>query len=218
MTDKNSTLVTKKLLLRTAEALEKNNMNAFVVDTCKEALETAENILKEGAIVGCGGSVTLAQTGIDKLLRSGKYNFLDREKAEDKTKLYRETFFSDYYLCSANAVTQKGELYNVDGNGNRVACICYGPANVIVIVGKNKIVPNIAAAAERVKQLAAPANSERLSCDTYCRETGICMGSGKDIADGCRAAGRICSTYVISGYQRNKGRINVILVNESLGY
>lgn len=218
MPDKNTLSVDLKLLNRTKAALEKNNMNAFVANDCAEAISIVKSLLKKGATVGLGGSMSVFESGCAELLKSGDYNFLDRSIAEDVTKLYRETFFADFYLCSSNAVTQNGELYNVDGNGNRVACICYGPEKVIMIVGKNKIVPTVKDAVMRVKQIAAPANCARLSRETYCLEKGKCMGAEKGICDGCLSPQRICSSYVISGYQHIKGRINVILVNENLGY
>ena len=132
-------------------------------------------------------------------------------------EVFRRAFFADYYVCSSNAVTETGELYNVDGKGNRVACLCYGPTNVIVIVGRNKIVHSLDDAVRRVKTIAAPANVRRVGVDTYCQSKGICNGIDGCMTDGCRGE-RICSSFVVSGFQRVRGRINVILVNEELGY
>lgn len=199
-------------------ALEKNNINAFIAQSKEEACDIACSLMHDGAIVASGGSMSLSECGMMDILRSGKYEYLDREKVEDKVELYRKSFSADFYLCSSNAVTQKGELYNVDGNGNRVACIAYGPEKVIMIVGRNKIVKDLSEAQSRVKRYAAPANCQRLSCQTYCYNKGVCQGVDGSMADGCRADGRICSQYIVSGYQRLKGRINVILVNEELGY
>lgn len=215
--DKNLQSVTEKKLERVKTALEKNNMNAFIAQNSKEACEIAQSIMKDGALVGSGGSETLRQCGMLDILRSGKYEYLDRDNTDDVTALYRKTFSADYYLCSSNAVTEKGELYNVDGRANRVACICYGPENIIMIVGKNKIVHTLDDAIKRVKTIAAPANAPRVKVDTYCSHTGICKGIDGCMTDGCTGE-RICSTYVVSGYQRVKGRINVILVDEELGY
>lgn len=214
--DKNMNAASIKMLERTKKALEKNNMNAYIALTKEDAVKIAEEIMPDGAAVTCGGSMTLSECGMTEVLKSGKYNFLDREKAADKLTFYRESYSADYYMCSSNAVTENGELYNVDGNGNRVSCICFGPSKVIMIVGRNKIVRNLDEAVTRVKRYAAPANCQRLSSKTFCGETGICMG--KEMTQGCSSEDRICSTYVVSGYQRNKGRINVILVNEELGY
>lgn len=157
------------------------------------------------------------------LLRSGRYQFLDRYAPgltrEEIEEIYRRSFFADAYLCSSNAVTMNGELYNVDGNSNRVAAICYGPRSVIMVVGCNKIVRDIPAAVIRVKRRSAPANVARLRCDTPCAKTGACAGIQREgMTDGCGVDGRICCNYLVSARQRVPGRIKVILVGEELGY
>ena len=216
--DKNLSTAVNLQLERVKCALEKNNMNAYVVQTKQEARVLVESMLFDGATIASGGSMTLEECNVMPLLRSGKYNYLDREKADDKTALFRNSFSADFYLCSSNAVTENGELYNVDANSNRVAAICFGPDKVIMVVGRNKIVKNLEDASIRVKRYAAPANCMRLSCDTPCIKTGVCAGINGDMTSGCRTEGRICASYVVSAYQRKKGRINVILVNEELGY
>ena len=205
---------------RTVKALRRNRMAACFVNTREEAAAKVRELLEEGSTVAAGGSMTLAECGIFDLLRSGKYNFLDREAVpkEEIPALYRRAFTADYYLMSSNAVTENGELYNVDGNGNRAAALIYGPYQVIVVAGANKIVPDIPAAVRRVKAIAAPANSARLHTDTPCTECGQCVGIRGDIAAGCRASSRICCSYVVTGYQRAAERIHVILVAENLGY
>ena len=167
--------------------------------------------------------MTLEECGVMDLLRSGAYQFLDRAacKPEEMQTLYRKCFSADAYLCSANAVTANGELYNVDGNSNRVAAISYGPSRVIMVVGCNKLVPDLDAAIKRVKTCAAPANAERLSCPTYCKESGSCVSlnqSAPGMTDGCHGDGRICCNYLVSAQQRNPDRMHVILVAEPLGY
>lgn len=216
--DKNLNEIIKKQLERVKDALEKNNMNAYIAQTKEDACNIAVSLMEDGALVASGGSMSLEECGMMEILRSGKYEYLDREKATDRKEFFRKSFCADYYLTSSNAVTENGELYNVDGNGNRVACLCHGPEKVIVIAGKNKIVKDLESAQNRVKRIAAPANCKRLTCNTYCSETGICAGVDKGMTDGCKGIGRICSTYVVSGFQRTKGRINVILVNEEIGY
>ena len=123
-------------LTRTVEALRKNRFDACWVATKEEALEEVRATLREGAVVASGGSMTLAECGILSLLRSGAYQYLDREAVprEEIPALYRKAFSADFYLMSSNAVTENGELYNVDGNGNRVAALIYGPERVIVRV------------------------------------------------------------------------------------
>ena len=210
---------------KTLEALRKNNMQAYFCKNSEEVLELVRSLIKKGDTVTHGGSVTLAQTGIKKLISNGDYNYLDRSAAgltrEQVEEIYIKAFTSDVYLTSANAITESGELYNVDGNSNRVAAILYGPKSVIVIAGYNKIVHDINEAVERIKCTAAPQNTVRLKCDTYCAETGKCVSLEKDgslMPDGCRSAERICCNYVVSAMQRKKDRIKVIIVGEELGY
>lgn len=204
------------------DKLLKNNMQGYYVDSAADVPAQVAQLLHEGDMVAVGGSMTLEQCGVLSLLREGKYRFLDRYASgltpEQVQKIYRASFDADAYLCSANAVTMQGELYNVDGNSNRVAAICYGPRSVILVVGCNKIVPDIPSAIARVKQHAAPANAVRLSCETYCAKTGVCKGLSGDMTDGCASSARICCSYVVSAHQRIPGRIKVILVGEPLGY
>jgi hypothetical protein len=164
--------------------------------------------------VAVGGSATLFETGVIDFLRSGKYNFLDRHKKglsrENIKEIFRKSFFCNDYLVSTNAVTEDGELYNVDGTGNRVAAMLYGPDHVIVIVGSNKIVKDVNAAVEKVKQDAAPANTKRLGIDTPCSKIGYCVD--------CKSDSRICNDYVLIKRQNVKGRIKVIILDEDFGY
>ncbi|MBQ5334766.1 MAG: lactate utilization protein [Oscillospiraceae bacterium] len=205
---------------RTVKALQANRMDACWVRTKEDALQKVAELIPAGATAACGGSMTLSECGIMEWLRSGHCRFLDREAVprEEVPAIYRAAFSSDVYLMSSNAVTENGELYNVDGNGNRVAALIYGPESVIVVAGANKLVPDIPAAVRRVKSLAAPVNAARLKQDTPCGKCGTCAGLRGDVAAGCRSEQRICCSYVVSGYQRVPGRIKVILVAETLGY
>ncbi len=206
---------------KTMQALEKNNISTYFVETKAEVVPLVESLIKEGDMVSVGGSMSLFECGVIELLRCGKYNFLDRYreglKPVDIEEIYRKTFYADAYFCSTNAVTEQGELYNVDGNANRVSAICYGPKSVIMVVGINKIVKNIDEAVLRVKNVAAPLNAKRLSCDTYCAKNGHCVKNDSSY-DGCNSPERICRTRVICDSQRVKGRIKVIFVNENVGY
>ena len=217
----------KKALRLQAETvinnLQKNNMLGFYVDTKEEVAGKVAELLSEGDVVAVGGSRTLVETGVISMLRSGPYHFLDRFARgltkEQLRDIFIQSFSADTYISSSNAVTINGELYNVDGNSNRVAAICYGPRSVILVVGCNKIVRDIPAAVTRVKRIAAPANAMRLNCDTYCSKKGICMGAHSDnMTEGCKSDARICCNYVVSAHQREPGRIKVILVGEELGY
>lgn len=207
-------------LERTVEALRKNRMDAQWVATKEEARALVRSMIPDGAVTASGGSMTLDACGITDDLRSGRTQYLDRAAVpkEQVGDIYRKAFFADWYLMSSNAVTETGELYNVDGNGNRAAALIFGPKNVIVVAGMNKLVPDVAAAVRRVKGMAAPANAARLKQDTPCAGSGICAGVRGDFAAGCRAEQRICCSYVVSGFQRIPGRIRVILVAEPLGY
>lgn len=208
---------------KTKNALEKNNMTAYTVKTKEEAADIVRSLLKKGDVIASGGSVTLNQCGITDIIKSPDYIYLDRNSvAPDKTaEIFRKSFSADVYLCSSNAITENGELYNVDGNSNRVAAIAYGPKSVIIIAGYNKIVRNIEEASNRIKKTAAPANTVRLQCDTYCSKSGECAAFTKDsqdITSGCSSDERICCNFLISAKQRHKGRIKVILVAENLGF
>ena len=213
------------LINKVAENLTKNNMEAFVVDKKDDIIPLLKTLMPEGASVGVGGSATLDELGVIPFLREENYAFFDRY-AEGLTRpeaveIMRQALLSDVFITSSNAVTEKGELYNVDGNGNRVAALCFGPKNVIVVVGANKIVKDLKAAEERVKTIAAPKNCTRLGLETPCFKKGECASMSfkdREMCDGCRIDSRICSTYVLSGFQRVKDRIKVIICKENLGY
>ncbi len=203
-------------------ALERNNMAAYYVETAGEVPAMVASLLNKGDTVAVGGSVTLDETGVMALLRNGDYNFLDRYAPgltrDEITKVFQDSFFADAYLCSSNAVTLRGELYNVDGNSNRIAAIAFGPKSVILVVGIQKLVPDLDAAQKRVKMIAAPKNAARLSCDTYCAKTGTCAGAEGGMTLGCATDARICCNYLVSAKQRHKDRIKVVLVGEPVGY
>ena len=212
--NENKKIVLKKRIEKTMTNLERNRMKPYYAETKEEALKLVESLMSEGQTISCGGSMTLQECGILDLMRSGKYNFLDRAvpglTQEQIKEIYRKTFFADTYLTSSNAITENGELYNVDGNANRVAALTFGPDSVIVVAGYNKIVSDMDAAVERVKKIAAPMNTVRLHCDTPCVKTGECKE--------CHCGDRICCTYVVTAQQREKDRIKVILVGEELGF
>lgn len=214
--DKNKYDIVRLRMERCAEALRNNNIYCECAENCEEALDIIAGILKTGDTVSVGGSVTLFEAGIITLLRSGLYNFLDRYSneltLEEKERIYKDSFTVDHYFMSANAITEKGELYNVDGTGNRVAALIYGPKSVIVVAGYNKIVRDLDEAKKRICETAGPANAVRLSRNTPCTQIGKCVN--------CQSDDRICSYAVTVSRQMkaNKDRIKVILVGEELGY
>lgn len=196
---------------RTAENLRKNRMEAYLVKTKVEAVDLIEQLVPAGQSVACGGSTTLAEAGVMDLIKSGRYEFWDRHApGADREEMQLRAFGCDTYFASTNALTENGELINVDGYGNRVAAMIYGPKSVIVLAGYNKIVPDIEAGFERLRLWASPANNKRLSIPNPCTKTGKCVD--------CKSENRICCSYVIHRQQRIQGRIKVILVAEQLGY
>ena len=215
----------ENIIKKTVENLRRNNMVPYVVEKGSDVLPLLKTLLPEGASVGVGGSETLTKLGVISFLREENYKFFDRYAKgltrPEAVEVMRQSLIADVFLTSSNAVTEKGELYNVDGNGNRVAALCFGPKEVLVIVGANKIVKDIKAAEERVKKIAAPKNCQRLALPSPCSKTGECVSlslENRELCDGCATESRICSSYVISGYQRNKDRIKVIICKESMGY
>lgn len=208
----------------TLKNLKRNKMEAYYVDTKEDAQKLVRTLISKGDTLSCGGSVTLKQTGIYDIISSDYYNFLDRsacETPEQVEEVYRKTFCADAFFTSANAVTENGELYNVDGNSNRVAAILYGPKSVICICGVNKLVKNIGEAIARVKTKAAPPNTVRLGIETPCAKTGECVSLKKDdpeMCEGCHGDGRICCNYVVCAQQRHVNRIKVIIIGEEYGY
>lgn len=208
---------------KTMANLEKNNMKPYFVETKEDVVPLIKTLIADGESVSHGGSETLKEIGAVEMLKASNYDYIDRSglEGEELRQSYIRAFGCDTYLTSVNAVTENGELYNVDGNSNRVACIVYGPRQVIAVVGINKIVKDINEAVTRVKTAAAPPNTNRLNCQTPCAVTGKCISLNKEnpmICDGCKSPQRICCNYVISAKQRHKDRIKVIIVNESLGY
>ena len=199
---------------RTIEALKKNNMNGYYAKNRDEVIKLIEDIVAEGSKVAVGGSETLSELGVLEYLRSGRYDFLDRYKAgltpEEVTNIFKQSFLADAYLSGCNAITENGELYNVDGNGNRVAAMLYGPDKVIVICGVNKIVKDVDEAIKRNRAISAPMNAKRLKRKTPCAKVGYCMD--------CNSPERICNEYTLIKKQRLPERMHVIFLNENLGY
>lgn len=201
-------------IVRTIEALGRNNIEAFYAADKEELFELVEKLVPDGCLASFGGSMTLYETGLIDYLRSGKVNLLDRDKEgltpAEREKMHRDSFWADVFFTSSNAVTEQGELYNVDAHGNRVAALCFGPNQVIVVVGENKIVANMDEAVERVRTVAAPKNVKRLSRATGCAKTGYCID--------CRTSQRICTSYVKTSFQSKPDRIKVIILAGSWGY
>ncbi len=212
-------------LALTIKNLNRNGIATFYADKKTDVIPVLKKMIAEGSKVAVGGSMTLFECGVIDFLRKENYEFIDRYEEdldpEDIRKIYMDSYDVDFYLTSCNAVTENGELYNVDGRSNRVSAIAHGPKSVVMVVSVNKIVKNLDEAILRVKKIAAPRNCVRLNCKTYCKENGACVSlqmQFSDMTDGCASEERICCNYLVSAKQRQKDRIKIIFVGEKVGY
>lgn len=200
--------------LRAESCVKHLRMHGFGADyfeTKEEVLSYLKENIPKGSSIGIGGSVTLAEIGVLSWLTGNEeYQFLDRYHTDDVSRVFHESLNADVYLMSTNALTEEGELYNIDGNGNRLAALIYGPKKVYVIAGTNKIVKNLEEAVSRVELFSAPANNIRLGKTNPCTKTGQCMH--------CSTPSTICNQIVTTRRSGTPGRIHVLLVNEALGY
>ncbi|MDR1542667.1 MAG: lactate utilization protein [Clostridiales bacterium] len=195
------------------QSLEIRNMRGFYCETAEEALAKALSFAALGSTVAWGESQTLEDIGLKQALKSRSYNIIDRDAAiaeEDRMALDRLALSCDCFFTGANAITLDGKLVNMDCNGNRAAALIFGPKNVIVITGMNKVMPDEEAAVARVRKQAAPHDNMRLKRDTPCATTGLCFDC---LEDEC-----LCSNLVITRRSCAKNRIKVILIGEDLGY
>jgi L-lactate utilization protein LutB len=202
-----------KLGPRVAEALKKRSFDAVYVDSREEAIEKIIALIPKNHEVAWGGSKTFAELGIQERLLKEGYSLLDRDKAvnpEERIEIMRRALLCDTFLSSSNAISEDGQLVNIDGYGNRVAAMIFGPKQVIVAAGMNKVTKTLADALIRARTIAAPLNMQRFPNNkTPCNETGTC-------AD-CLSADTICSYFVTTRFCKPAGRIKVILIGEDLG-
>lgn len=203
-------LVGKKVV----DALQNNNFTACYVEDAATAVKFVINKIADGASIGIGGSITLNEIGLITALDKGNYKVYNHNKSglnkEESLEIRRNELMSDVFITSANAITLNGELVNTDGSGNRVASMTFGPRKVFIIAGINKIVSDIPAALERIKNIAAPINAKRLNRKTPCAITGKC-------AD-CSSPERICCVTTIMNKKPLSIDIEIIIVGEELGY
>lgn len=199
---------------QTLASLQRGNMAGYFVETKEALLTLITSLVKKTDTIGCGDSVTLEETGVFDLIKNGGYTFYDKHKPdltpEEKREIYLKNFDVDVFLTGTNAITCDGKLFNIDGNGSRVAPMLYGPRQVIVVVGINKLVDTVEDAIVRTRQIAAPMDAKRLIKDTPCTKLGKCID--------CHHKQRICNDFVLIAGQFIKNRIKVIIVNEDLGY
>lgn len=199
----------EKLAPAVIAALEKRNHSAFYAATKEEACKLALSMIPEGSSIGWGGTMSAVAVGIIPALEAGNYKLLDRAKGSSDDVM-REIFFADFFLGSANALSEDGVIVNIDGFCNRIAAMAFGPKNVILFVGRNKVVRTADDAYQRAKYIAAPINAGRFDIKTPCKTTGKC-------AD-CLSPDCICCQVLTTRFSRIKSRYKVILINEDLGF
>ena len=203
----------ERLAERMIKNLKRRNMEAFYCKTSEETIQKVLELIPDGSSITWGGSMTIRDMGIpDALRKKGTYEVLDRdlvEGHEEKVQMYVRAFTTDVYLSSANAISEDGVIVNIDGNGNRVAAITWGPKKVIFIIGLNKVAQTVEAALARARSTASPTNAARFDIKTPCQVDGVCHN--------CNSPESICN-YVHFLRNSPHGKHTVILVDENLGY
>lgn len=202
-------VVAEKLI----SALQRRNFDAYYCENKEEAREKVFALLEEGSTISWGGSETLKEMGLLEALEGKNYTLMNRDHVtgvEERKKIMRQAFNCDYYVMSSNAITLDGELVNIDGTGNRIAAFIFGPRKVIVVAGINKITSDVESAMKRIRNYTALVNSFRLDKKTPCTRTGSCQE--------CQVEDTICCQILVTRRSKEKNRIKVILVGESLGY
>lgn len=193
--------------------LHRRHIEGFYCPTAEEAVKKVSELIEDGSSVTWGGTMTVRDLGIPQVLKDrGTLEVLDRdlvETPEDKQGMYLKAFSADVYLSSANAISEDGVIVNIDGNGNRVAAITWGPKKVIFVIGLNKVAQTVEAALARARSTASPINAARFDIKTPCQVDGVCHN--------CNSADSICN-YVHFLRNSPRGRHTVVLVGENLGY
>ena len=193
--------------------LKKRHFDAVYCDTKEEALQQALSWIPDGSTVGWGGATSAQQIGLMAALNAGNYQTLDRDTcktAEERDQMAKACLTANVFITGANALSMTGEMVNIDGSGNRVAAIVYGPKNVLVIAGMNKVTDSLESAVIRARTVAAPANQQRFLLENNpCTTTGSCGD--------CKSETCICNQILITRHCRPLGRIRFILVGEDLG-
>lgn len=198
---------------RVVKNLESRNMEAYFVKTKEEALKKALELIPEGSSISWGGTASAKEIGLLDAVHEGNYEVYDREEAQTpelKNEIAHKALDCDFFIGSTNALAENGVLVNIDGNANRVAAFAFGPKNVLLIVGMNKVVKSEEDAMSRARNEAAPINAQRFGLDTPCSKNGMCYD--------CKSPDCICCQILITRYSRAAKRIKVILVDENLGF
>ena len=208
--DQNIVKRNELLAQKVIKGLESRNMSGYYASDREEAKKIALSLIPEGSLITMGGGQSVWDIGLPQALKEGNYNFLDRNLVEDKRAAMLAAYDADVFLASANAITEDGVMVNIDGNANRVSALAFGPKKLVLIVGMNKVCPDVDAAMKRARNVAAPINAQRFGLSTPCAKTGSCMN--------CKSPDTICCQFLITRFSRHTGRIHVILVNDNLGF
>lgn len=211
--DQNRIKRNQMLGAKIVKELTARNMEAYYTDSKEEALKKALELIPEGSSISWGGSMSVNEIGLKEAVCQGIYQVYNRDTAptpEDKRKIELATYDCDYFLTSANAITEDGIMINIDGHSNRVSSIAAGPQNVLMIIGMNKVTHDVDSAMSRARNEAAPINAQRFNLSTPCCKTGACFD--------CKTPDTICCQILITRYSKTPQRIKVILVNEDLGF
>ena len=204
----------ERLGAKMVKQLQRRHFEAYYCATADEARQRVNELIPDGSSVTWGGTMTVRDMGIPEMLKGrGTLDVWDRDTvttAEEKQEMYFRAFHADYYLSSANAISEDGVIVNIDGNGNRVAAITWGPQHVIFVVGMNKVAQDVDAALKRARSTASPINAARFDIDTPCQKDGVCHN--------CNSPQSICNYVHFLRNSSKPGRIIVVLVGETLGY
>ena len=193
--------------------LKRRNMDGYYFENKEDCVKTIMEQIPSKSVVSWGGSETLKESGILTKLSEQDYTLIDRSKAnspEESRNLFAQAVLSDYYFMSTNTITLDGQLINIDGNGNRVACLIQGPSKVIIIAGMNKVAVDVESGIKRIRNFASPANAVRLNKNIPCSITGKC--------EDCLSPECFCNQIVITRRSGHIGRIHVYLIGQELGY
>ena len=203
----------EKLAAKIIKNLERRHIKGYYCPTAKDAVNLVSTLIADGSSVTWGGSMTIRDMGIPAALHTREsLTVYDRDLAADRDEaqqIYLKAFSCDYYLSSANALSEDGQIVNIDGTGNRVAAITFGPKNVIFVLGVNKVAQDVEAALKRARSTSAPINTARFDIDTPCKIDGVCHN--------CNSADCICN-YIHVLRNSPKGKHQVVIVGENLGY
>lgn len=204
--EKRNELLAQKII----KGLQSRNMTGYYAKDREEAKRIALSLIPEGSSVTMGGALSAHEVGLVEAVNAGSFRFIDRAAYENPREAMLAAYDADWFLSSANAMTEDGVLVNIDGNANRVSCIANGPKHVLFIIGMNKVCSDIDGAMKRARNVAAPINAQRFGLNTPCSKTGACMN--------CKSPDTICCQFLITRFSRHKDRIHVILVNDTLGF